>query len=74
MESKLIESTLFKIFNFCNNYKTIFYIVYTSRDPHRKVFKMVDKYGPVINVSFGIYWSLFLIELDGCDYFQSIGI
>lgn len=36
-----------------------FFIVYTSRDPHRKVFKMVDKYGPVINVSFGIYWSLF---------------
>lgn len=37
---------------FIKHNKTIF-IVYTSRDPHRKVFKMVDKYGPVISVSFG---------------------
>lgn len=55
MELKFIELILFKIFNFCNNYKIIFYIVYILWDLYRKVFKMVDKYGLVINVLFGIY-------------------
>ncbi|XP_078311733.1 steroid 17-alpha-hydroxylase/17,20 lyase-like [Crassostrea virginica] len=38
--------------------------VYTSLDPYRKVFKMVDKYGPVISISFGPYNWIFLNTVD----------
>lgn len=41
--------------------------VYTSRDPHRKVFKMVDKYGPVINVSFGPVTWIFLNTIEAVN-------
>ena len=30
-------------------------LVYSSLDPYRKVSKMVDRYGPVIRISFGQY-------------------
>ncbi|XP_062572180.1 steroid 17-alpha-hydroxylase/17,20 lyase-like [Saccostrea cucullata] len=40
------------------------YQVYSSPDAYRKVFQMVDKYGPVISISFGPMNWIFLNNID----------